>query len=156
MEITNGGPKVTSGARDASDYTPEQKAELGRFRSAESKAKALANLRPPWTPGHVPKGGRPKTNTILLSEVRRQLRQKFAGDPQGRTTAALVVRALIVKALRGDVWACRLLFEANGGIPTPELLQAPPQVNVMVIRNQERDFSEPDIAPTIHVPALPS
>ena len=75
-----------------SGENPERNADrnagdLGRFKSPDTKARALANLKPPIQLGStgLPGAGRPKRDAELHQELLRALNAKVPGDRERRT-----------------------------------------------------------------------
>ena len=124
--------------------TPTSNSDLGRFKSLEAKQRALRNLKAPRRPGDPPLnpnnlGGRPPKDGPATRELRKMLRAKFPGDPQGRTYLKLVVESLIKSAIKGNIFAQQLLWERyEGRLPMPELTDLPVNIVVQVNRNQPR------------------
>jgi uncharacterized protein DUF5681 len=115
---------------------------LGRFKSPETKARALANLKAPFQTGSpgLPGAGRPKRDAELHQELLRALNMRVPGDRERRTYKRKIVEALIRKAARGNVQAAHEIFDRTmGRVRWVDEPDRPSTIVLMVNRNQPRD-----------------
>ena len=93
------------------DATPERDRErdesLGRFRSAESRARSLANLKPAdstraYQLGQL-SGERRANDALFKQELLSVLKAKMPKDKQGRTYRRAVAESLVKIALKGGL-----------------------------------------------------
>jgi hypothetical protein len=115
----------------------ERDPELGRFKSAESRARSLANLRSVHTSEEAAQLGSSsglarKQQSTLREELRRQLAEC---DAHGRTALERIIATMVKRAIRGDVQAARLLADVEGAFS--EDFQ-PSRIVVVVNTNVER------------------
>ena len=114
-----------------------------RFKSPESRARSLANLRP-WTRETRPSnGGRRKKDPMIMRILNAELRKPYEKDPQRRTMMTLVVQGLLKAAARGNVEAAKMIFDRLCGraLTFEEMANQPPTAIVVTInRNTPRDF----------------
>jgi hypothetical protein len=116
--------------------------DLGRFKSADTKARALANLKPPIEPGSpgLPGAGRPRRDAELHHELLRALNMRVPGDRERRTYKRKIVEALLKKAARGHVGATREILDRTlGRVRWFDEPDRPTTIVLQVIRNQVRD-----------------
>jgi hypothetical protein len=116
--------------------------DLGRFKSPDTKARALANLKPPIQPGSsgLPGAGRPKRDAELHSELLRALNAKVPGDRERRQYKRKIVEALIRKAARGNVAAIHEVLDRTlGRVRWFDEPDRPSTIILQINRNQARD-----------------
>jgi len=131
MSGENPDPNADKNARD-----------LGRFKSPETKARALANLKPPIQPGSpgLPGSGRPKRDAELHHELLRALSMRVPGDRERRQYKRKIVEALIKKAARGHVGAIHEVLDRTlGRVRWFDEPDRPSTIILQINRNQARD-----------------
>jgi len=127
--------------------TTERAPELGRYKSAASRDRALRNLRP-LTPERALVMGQHSGNVRRLQaqfsdEIDRELRKRPANDPEHRTWRELLITGLVKSAvIHRDVQAAKLLMDRwLGPLPFDAADLAPPErIHIVVFRNQPRQF----------------
>jgi hypothetical protein len=120
----------------------ESAGALGRFKTPETKARALANLKPPIQPGSLglPGAGRHKRDAELHHELLRALNTRVPGDRERRQFKRKIVQALVRKAARGNVQAAHEIFDRMmGRVRWLDEPDRPSTIVLQVIRNQVRD-----------------
>ena len=121
---------------------PEEKPDddLGRFKSVESRNRALGNLKQPFVEGNIPQGHRPKRDTEAERELNRALQMRKPGDPRRRTNLRRIMEKLAQKAAAGNVDAIRIVLDRKLGRIRWSDEEPPPSVIVLqVVRNSVRD-----------------
>jgi len=108
--------------------------------SEKTLNRRLANLRP-WKPGQSGNpGGRPKAG--ILSQAYHQFLEEL--DPKRRRTLAeAIAKAIIAKAMRGDVKAASELADRTEGKPQQSLA-----INATV--NSVQDLSDDELQRDLH------
>jgi hypothetical protein len=120
---------------------PEGKPDdLGRFKTVESRARALGNLKQPFVEGNIPQGHRRKRDTEAERELNRALQMRKPGDPQRRTYLRKIMEKLAQKAAAGDINAIRIVLDRKLGRIRWSDEEPPPSVIVLqVVRNSVRN-----------------
>src|SRR2546426_1257215 len=116
----------------------ENATSLGRFKSADTKARSLANLRPPIQPGSpgLPGAGRPKRDAELHQELLRALNAKVPGDRERRTYKRKIIEALVRKAARGHIAAVHEVLDRTlGRVKWFDEPDRPSTIILQVVRN---------------------
>jgi hypothetical protein len=134
-------PPENPAENSGNQSNPSNPSNLGHYKSAESKARALANLHKPFVKGERPPArvGRPPKDGPATRDLRKLLRRKFPGDPAERTYMQLMIEGLVKQAIKGNVYATALVFERlEGRMPLPIEADQPAVINVIVNRNVDR------------------
>jgi len=91
----------------------------------------MKNLKS-WGPGQSgnPKG-RPKKRDSLVSLLKEVLEEEYLTDKKGRTWAEVLTEQLLLKAVKGDMGAQRLVWEYVEGKPKQET-EIPSEIKINV------------------------
>jgi len=85
-----------------------------------------------WKPGQSgnPKG-RPKKRDSLVSLLKEVLEKEYLADKKGRTWAEVLTDQLLLKAVKGDMIAQRIIWEYVEGKPKQEI-EIPSDIKIHV------------------------
>jgi len=120
-----------------------ERGELGRYRSVESRNRALSNLRPANSERARELGsisGNVRHQQAEFSRLLDQmLSRRFPGDKEHRTFKQALAEVLIGRAIAGDMQACKILLDRWAG-PLPDFEDSftPERVQVVVNLNVPR------------------